>query len=254
MQTNSTSILLADDSQTFLMYVGILTKRLGYKTYLARDGMEAIKLAKEKKPSIIILDNVMPKMDGPSCLSLIRKDTELMDTPVIALTSSGGESIKTAFQKLGCCSFLSKPVNIAEFYMAIQKCMPYRIKRRHMRAPISLKVSAEHKKKRWEFYASNLSNEGMFLRTVEPFEIGTEMVIVFNVDDEDPIEVKGKVVSKNRLSSEIDAEPGMGIMFLDVPEDTKYRIYYFIMKEISRDLMSISENANKEDILDNSMI
>jgi len=254
IQTDSTSILLADDSQNFLMYVGILTKRLGYKTYLAQDGMEAIKIAKEKKPSIIILDHLMPKIDGTSCLSIIRKDADLMDTPVIVLTSSQGESVKTAFEKLGCCGFLNKPVNIAEFYMAIQKCMPFSIKRRHMRAAINIKVLAECMKQSWEFHATNLSNEGVFLRTVKPFEVGTEMSLVFSIDDEDPVEVKGRVVSKNRLSVEMDAEPGMGIKFLEAPEDIKYRIYYFIMKQISKDLMSTGENTEKEDILDDSLI
>jgi CheY-like chemotaxis protein len=47
----SNSILLADDNQTFLMYIGILIRRLGYQIFLARDGLEALKIAKEKKPT-----------------------------------------------------------------------------------------------------------------------------------------------------------------------------------------------------------
>jgi CheY-like chemotaxis protein len=83
LKKTNNSILLADDSKTFLMYVGLLVKRLGYHTYVAKDGVEAIKPAKEKKPSIIVLDYMMPRIDGSSCLSIIRKDEEIGNTPVI---------------------------------------------------------------------------------------------------------------------------------------------------------------------------
>lgn len=244
----SNSILLADDSNTFLMYIGILVKRLGYKTYLARDGVEAIKLAKEKKPSLIVLDYMMPRIDGSSCLSIIRNDAELKHTPVIVLTSK--ESTRDEFERLGCCHFLNKPVNITEFYQALRSCIKddesVLNKRKNIRAPLRLRVTMECKNERHELFASAISVGGMFLRTEAPYEVGTEMSLAFCIDQEDPVEIQGKVIYKNLLTTEIEPEPGMGIVFTEIPEDVKYRISYFVMHQIASDLSLEGTHLNRE--------
>lgn len=236
MKKAENSILLADDSQTFLMYVGILVKRLGFKTYLAKDGVEAIKLAKEKNPSIIILDGIMPRMDGASCLSIIRKDSELMDTPVLVVTSYGNETAKEEFTRLGACGFLKKPLNITEFHNAIKHCMKGMNNRQNIRVSLTMRALVECLDEKRELFASNLSVDGIFLRTAAPFEAGTELDIVFSVDQEDPVELKGKVVYINKLSPEMEPEPGMGIKFVEVPEDIKQRIDCFLMNNLLGDL------------------
>ncbi|MEW6108083.1 MAG: response regulator [Nitrospirota bacterium] len=251
------SILLADDSHTFLMYVGILVKRLGYNIYLARDGVEAIKLAKEKKPSIIVLDYMMPKIDGSSCLSIIRSDPELRNTPVLILTSSGGESTRDEFERLGCCGFLNKPINISEFYRVINECLKHdnkgMNKRKNIRAPLSLRVFIEYRNETRELTASAMSVEGMYLRTVAPFEVGTELNVVFNIDYEDPVELRSKVIYNNRLSTEIEPEPGMGIKFLDIPEDVRYRLSYFIVNHITSDLTLEGQDIYKDIGIEDSL-
>lgn len=236
MKKTENSILLADDSQTFLMYVGILVKRLGYQTYLAKDGVEAIKLAKEKKPSIIVLDCIMPRLDGASCLSIIRKDPDLMNTPVLVVTSYGDEKAKEEFSKLGACGFLKKPVNVSDFHNAIKHCMKEKNHRQNIRVSLIMRALVECQDEKRELYASNLSVDGIFLRTIAPFEAGTELDIVFSVDQEDPVELKGKVVYINKLSPEMETEPGMGIKFIEVPEDIKERINCFLMNNLLGDL------------------
>jgi CheY-like chemotaxis protein/Tfp pilus assembly protein PilZ len=238
-EESSESVLLADDSQTFLMYIGLLIKRFGYKVYVAKDGLEALKIAKEKKPSVIVLDYMMPKIDGSSCLSLIRKDTDLKDTPVIVVTAYG--STKKELEDLGCCYFLEKPVEISAMYKAIRQCLKIERKgtnrRKSIRTLSQLKVMIECHNERRELLASNISDKGMFLRTVAPFQIGTEMLLCFDVDDEDPIELRGRVVYVNRISTEMNSEPGMGVFFLEVPEDVKPRLLRYVYTEISDDLL-----------------
>lgn len=82
----------------------------------------------------------------------------------------------------------------------------------------------------------------MFLRTAEPYTVGTEIDLVLTVDDEDPIELKGMVVSAHRNSADIHAESGMGIKFMDIPEDVRYRPHYVVMKELTRDI-SVSDTG-----------
>lgn len=233
------TILFADDNETFLMYVGLLAKRLGYQIYLARDGVEAIKVAKEKKPTVIFLDYHMPKIDGSSCLSIIRKDAELMNTPVIILTASERKEIDSEVEKLGCCRLLRKPVNIPEFHAAILQCLRSTgYKRRNLRAQLNLPVSVETGKMKRNLVATALSHEGMFLRTAAPLDVDTEMNLVFSIDAEDPLELRGKVIYQSKISSDIHAEPGMGIRFLEVPEDMKCRLYYVVLEELAGDLFT----------------
>jgi uncharacterized protein (TIGR02266 family) len=232
------------------MYVGMLIKRLGYNIFLAQDADETIKLAREKNPSVIVLDYKLPKIDDSSCLSLLKKDSKLRNIPVIILSSDVNELVREEFMNSDSCYVLGKPVNISEFYTAIQGCLKQADKalnkRRNIRSPLSLKVSIECGNESQELFATNLSHEGMFLRTISPFEVGTEMDAFFTIDDEDPIELKGQVVYIKGLSGEMDSEPGMGIKFLDVPEDIKYRIAFFVMEQIAHDLIAEGKNINNE--------
>jgi DNA-binding response OmpR family regulator len=225
------------------MYVGILVKRLGYKVFLTLDGMEAIRVAKEQKPTIIVLDYSIPKLNGISCLSMIRSDALLTDTPVIMLGPEDNSLSKKDIDAMDIQGYLSKPLNVNDFYVAIQKCLRHSVKRRNIRASLSIKVMMSWNGKEMELSASNLSVEGIFVRSSSPVPQGQEVSLVLSVDDEDPIELKGIVVSSHRISGEPASEPGMGIKFRDIPEDIKYRLHYFVMKELTRDI-SVGEAGN----------
>ncbi|MBI5076032.1 MAG: response regulator [Nitrospirae bacterium] len=235
-QPDSNAILFANDNPSFLMYVGILVKRLGYKVYLALDGMEAVRVAKERKPTIIVLDYTLPKIDGVSCLNLIRNDAYLRDIPIIMLSPEENSLSKPAIDRIDIQACLKKPLNVTDFYLAIQKCLRHSIKRRHIRAPLSITISMTCKGKQRDLQASNLSVEGIFLKTADPYPVGTEMDIVLSVDDEDPIELHCMVVSAKKISAEIQPESGMGIKFMDIPEDVRYRLHYVVIKELTRDI------------------
>lgn len=235
MNPSEISILFAHTNPTFLMYVGILVQRLGYKVYLARDGVEAISLAKETKPAVALMQCEMPKLSGLSCLSMIRKDPQIGSLPVLILDEGLSEGTRSEFAQLGATGFLSVPLNISEFYLAVQQSLSHSVKRRYFRAPVRLKVMVECGADRRELFATNVSADGMFLRTVDPFTVGSRMTLTFTVDDEDPIEVNGEVVSIRGLARQLEKEPGMGIRFVDIAEDSKYRLSYCLLREITKD-------------------
>lgn len=232
----SNAILFANDNPSFLMYVGILVKRLGYKVYLALDGMEAMRVAKERKPTIIVIDYMLPRINGASCLNLIRNDADLREIPIIMLGPEEDNLSKLDIEKMNIQGYLRKPLNVTDFYLAIQKCLRHSIKRKHIRTPLNITVSMNCKGEQKELFASNLSVEGVFLKIAEPYPVGTEMELVLTVDAEDPIELKGLVVSAHRISAEVQPDAGMGIKFTDIPEDVRYRLYYVVMKELTRDI------------------
>jgi DNA-binding response OmpR family regulator len=235
-QLDSDTILFAHDNPSFLMYFGILVRRLGYKVYLALDGIEAMRVAKERNPTIIVIDFSLPKINGASCLNLIRDDADLRDTPIIMLGSEENNLSKMDIEKMNIQGYLMKPLNVTDFYLAIQKCLNHAIKRKHIRAPLAITVSMSCNERQKELPASNLSVEGIFLKTAEPYPIGTEMDLVLTVDDEDPVELKGTVVSAHRISAAVRPESGMGITFMGIPEDVRYRLHYAVMKELTKDI------------------
>lgn len=113
-------ILIVDDSNTVLMMEQMVLKRGSYQIILACDGNEAVNKAIAEVPDIILLDIVMPKMDGFEALKLIRADEKTSRIPVIMVTTRGEEqNVEKAFQ-YGCTDFITKPINATELIAKIR--------------------------------------------------------------------------------------------------------------------------------------
>jgi len=103
---NKIKILLVDDSVDFLEILSMRVISWGYDIIKAKDGSEAIKVVKEKKPNIVILDYLMPKMDGVAVLKEIRKIDSML--PVIMFTAYPNKEVMEDVEKLGINAFISK--------------------------------------------------------------------------------------------------------------------------------------------------
>jgi len=107
--TKKQTILLVDDEQDILDFLSYNLKREGYKVVTALNGIEGIKRAKEHEPSLIILDVMMPKMDGIETCQLMRK--ELKTHPIITfLTSRSEDYSQIAGLEAGADDYISKPI------------------------------------------------------------------------------------------------------------------------------------------------
>ena len=80
-------ILIADDEEDFLKAITIRLKSAGYETVVARNGLEVQKECEKEKPDLIVLDIMMPKMDGFEVLRKLKENESLKDIPVIYLTA-----------------------------------------------------------------------------------------------------------------------------------------------------------------------
>ncbi len=109
-----TSILIADDEESVRELLSTMFTKDGHAVYTAATGTEAVRIAYEKKPSLIIMDITMPEMDGYEATSRIKEDPELKETPVIFLTGkSAQEDGGRAFAK-GGLTFVRKPFNCSQ--------------------------------------------------------------------------------------------------------------------------------------------
>ncbi len=102
-----TKILLVDDSKFLRISTERALARAGYEVCAAQDGEHALELARERKPDLILLDMMLPKMSGPDVLKALKKDPATAAIAVVAFT---GLSQKNAerLRRDGACAFLDK--------------------------------------------------------------------------------------------------------------------------------------------------
>jgi CheY-like chemotaxis protein len=114
VQTKATILIIEDDLVLTRMY----QKKFefdGYEVFLGFGGQEGLKLAQEKKPNIILLDIMMPEMDGFEVLKQLKKDPNMKTIPVIILTNLGTSQVLTdEALRLGAVDFLIKSKTSSE--------------------------------------------------------------------------------------------------------------------------------------------
>ncbi len=104
-------ILLVDDSSTVILMEKMILSKGPYEIVTARDGVEGVAKAKSEQPDVILLDVMMPNLDGLSACAAIRNDEATAHIPIIMVTTRGEEkNMETAYQN-GCTDYVTKPIN-----------------------------------------------------------------------------------------------------------------------------------------------
>ncbi|MFH1160067.1 MAG: response regulator transcription factor [bacterium] len=120
MENADYRILLVDDEADILEFLGYNLKREGYQVAKARSGNKAIRLAREFLPHLIILDVMMPGMDGMETCAVLRNMPELKHTLVIFLTARGEDYSQIAGFEAGADDYITKPIKPRLFLSRIQ--------------------------------------------------------------------------------------------------------------------------------------
>ena len=110
MDKKSIKILLVDDEPDILEIVGYNLSSEGYKVIKAENGLEAVKKAKKEKPQLIILDVMMPEMDGIEACEQIRAIPNLKDVIITFLTARGEDYSQVAGFDVGADDYITKPI------------------------------------------------------------------------------------------------------------------------------------------------
>ena len=110
MKKRDIKILLVDDEPDILEIVGYNLSSQGYQIITAENGVEGVKKAKKEKPHLIILDVMMPEMDGIEACEKIRKNPDLSDTIITFLTARGEDYSQMAGFEAGADDYITKPI------------------------------------------------------------------------------------------------------------------------------------------------
>jgi len=110
MSENQFKVLLVDDELDILEFLSYNLEKEGYKVYTAKNGVEAIKVAEKQTPHLIILDVMMPEMDGIAACEELRKIPSLSSTIIAFLTARGEDYSQIAGFEAGADDYITKPV------------------------------------------------------------------------------------------------------------------------------------------------
>ena len=110
MDTKTFKILLVDDEPDILEILSYPLKNQGFQVHTANNGLEAIKLSKDIQPHLIILDVMMPEMDGIEACEIIRKDPKISNTLITLLSARGEDYSKIAGFNAGADDYITKPI------------------------------------------------------------------------------------------------------------------------------------------------
>jgi len=113
------TILVVDDEQDLLDLIEYNLMKEGYNVLTADNGLDGIKIAKKNNPDLILLDIMMPRMDGLEVCDLLKEDDNLKDTPVVFLTARGDEKTEVKGLDMGADDYLTKPISTTKLISRI---------------------------------------------------------------------------------------------------------------------------------------
>jgi two-component system cell cycle response regulator DivK len=112
-------ILIVEDEPRNMKLFRDLLHRNGYETIEANDGEQGVALARTSNPALILMDIMMPKMDGIEATRILKTDSTTKYIPIIALTSFAMKGDKERALEAGCDGYIAKPIDIHELLTAV---------------------------------------------------------------------------------------------------------------------------------------
>jgi two-component system cell cycle response regulator DivK len=115
------TVMIVEDNELNMKLFHDLLDAHGYRTLQTRTGMEALRLARQERPDLILMDIQLPEVSGLEVTKWLKDDEALCDIPVIAVTAFAMKGDEERIRRGGCEAYLSKPISIATFLDAVRR-------------------------------------------------------------------------------------------------------------------------------------
>ncbi len=113
-------ILIVDDTAELLFFLDYIFQRNGFEVVTTANGGEAIRLAKETNPDVLLVDVMMPGIDGLEVCKQLRQDAEMHEVPILLYSAAVGEEIRQKALAAGANEFLGKTLNHEELVTKVR--------------------------------------------------------------------------------------------------------------------------------------
>lgn len=113
-------VMIVEDNELNMKLFKDLIEACGYETVRTANGREAVELAREHKPNLILMDIQLPEVSGLDVTQWLKADDELCTIPVIAVTAFAMKGDEERIRKGGCEAYISKPIQVPKFIETIK--------------------------------------------------------------------------------------------------------------------------------------
>ena len=115
------TILVVEDNELNMKLFHDLLEAHGYNILQTRDGMEALKMARQHKPDLILMDIQLPEVSGLEVTKWIKEDDALKAIPIIAVTAFAMKGDEEKIREGGCEAYIAKPISVTNFLKTVQQ-------------------------------------------------------------------------------------------------------------------------------------
>ncbi len=115
------TVLIVEDNELNMKLFNDLLEAHGYQTLQTADGMEALTIAREHHPDLILMDIQLPEISGLEVTKWIKEDENLKSIPVIAVTAFAMKGDEEKIREGGCEAYLAKPISVRHFLETVQQ-------------------------------------------------------------------------------------------------------------------------------------
>lgn len=115
------TVLIVEDNDLNMKLFQDLLEAHGYKTLRTKDGRQALKIAQEHRPDLIIMDIQLPEVSGLEVTSWIKNDEKIKHIPIIAVTAFAMKGDEEKMRQGGCEAYIAKPISVTEFIETVNK-------------------------------------------------------------------------------------------------------------------------------------
>jgi uncharacterized protein (TIGR02266 family) len=231
---SSVKVLLVDDVKLFIEFERSFFERAGCVILSATSGDEALRLVREEKPHIVLLDYEMPGMMGDEVCRRIKESEATRHIPVLIVTAHRTQEIVKRCLKAGCTDFVTKPVSGRELLDKVVKILeiPYRV---HLRTRVNMEVAVGLSGEAVSLigYSEDISEGGLFVESLEPLEVGTQVTLTFTLPGQPrQLQVKAVVARVSRLKER--GMYGVGLRYVSPDAVFSEMLRSFVMQEVGR--------------------
>src|SRR5579863_4912075 len=114
-------VLIVEDNDLNMKLFNDLLEAHGYSTLQTKDGMEALRLARQHRPDLILMDIQLPEVSGLEVTKWLKEDDDLRNIPVIAVTAFAMKGDEEKIRNGGCEAYIAKPISVAGFMRTIER-------------------------------------------------------------------------------------------------------------------------------------
>ncbi len=116
----SKTVLIVEDNEQNMKLFRDLLEAQGYDTLETREGLQALTLARQHRPDLILMDIQLPEISGLEVTKWLKEDEELAPIPVVAVTAFAMKGDEERIREGGCEAYLSKPISVMQFLETIR--------------------------------------------------------------------------------------------------------------------------------------